>query len=115
MDTPAFPTLSPEFEATRATLHAYAQAVGAVPRSHGIAHPKWWHISLNVRPEGLVTDAVPLPDGGTLALRMALRSHEIVIRASDGSETRLDMTADVGMSSRMASPTAADAGNLAEI
>ncbi|MCJ7725199.1 MAG: DUF5996 family protein [Acidimicrobiia bacterium] len=88
-----FPALPGEYEPTRATLHAYAHAVGSVPRAHGIAHPRWWHISLKVRPEGLVTDAVPLPDGGALGLRMDLSAHEIVVRVSDGREDRLDMRA----------------------
>jgi len=93
MPTKPFPSLSADLEPTRATLHAYAHALGAVPRAHGIAHPKWWHISLKVRPEGLITDAVPLPDGGTLALRMDLRSHEVIVRGSEGGEDRLDMRA----------------------
>jgi len=86
-----FPALSADFEPTLATLHAYAQAVGSVPRAHGIAHPRWWHISLKVRPDGLVTDAVPLPSGGSLALRMNLHSHEIVAIRSNGEEDRIDM------------------------
>jgi len=91
MTTAAFPALPSRYEPTRETLHAYAHAVGSVPRAHGIAHPSWWHVSLKVRPEGLVTDAVPLPDGGALSLRMDLRSHEIIVRTSSGSEERFDM------------------------
>ena len=87
----SFPALPADFEPTRATLHAYAHAVGAIPRAHGIAHPKWWHVSLKVRPEGLVTDPVPLPDGGAVSLRMDLRHHVIVMRATGGSKTTLDM------------------------
>ena len=94
MDSIALPALPGDYEPTRATLHAYARAVGAIPRAHGIAHPKWWHISLKVRPEGLVTDPVPLPGGGALAVRMDLRSHEIVIRSSNGVETGIDMRSD---------------------
>ena len=68
MTAAVFPALPAEYEPTRETLHAYARAVGSVPRAHGIAHPLWWHISLKVRPEGLVTDAVPLPAGRTRTL-----------------------------------------------
>jgi hypothetical protein len=86
-----FPALPEDFEPTRATLHSYARAVGSIPRAHGIVHPKWWHISLKVRPEGLVTDPIPLPVGETLALRMDLNRHEIAIRSSSGAETTIDM------------------------
>lgn len=89
----AFPALSSRYEPTRATLHAYARAIESVPRTHGITHPSWWHVSLKVRPDGLATDAVPLPDGGALSLRMDLRSHEVIIRASEGQEDRFDMRA----------------------
>lgn len=87
------PALLPEYQPTRATLHAYAHAVGAIPRAHGIAHPRWWHISLKVRPEGLVTDPVPLPGGGTLGLKMDLRRHQVLVRSSRGAETIVDMQA----------------------
>ena len=86
------PDLSAEFEPTRATLHAYAHAVAALPRAHAVAHPNWWHASLKVRPEGLVTDPVPLPRGGTLGLAMDLRSHQVALRTSGGADHRFDLT-----------------------
>jgi hypothetical protein len=91
LSTPRLPALRPEFEATRATLHAYAAAVGAIPRAHGIPHPNWWHISLKVRPEGLVTDLVPLPDGGAIAIAMDVKHHEIVVRSSGGAVRTIDL------------------------
>ena len=89
----ALPSLTAEFEPTRATLHAYARAAGALPRAHGVPHPKWWHLSLKVRPEGLVGDPLPLPDGGALAVGMDLTRHEIVLRSSRGASAALDMQA----------------------
>jgi len=86
-----FPEFPSDWEPTRATLHAYAHAVGAVPRAACIAHPKWWHISLKVRPEGLTTDPAPLPDGRSLSLTMDLKSHDVVIRVSSGDEQRISM------------------------
>ncbi len=73
-----------DFEPTRQTLHLYSQAVGMIPRVHGIAHPKWWHISLKLRPDGLTTDNIPLPDGGVLALRLDLHQHRLIITSSSG-------------------------------
>jgi hypothetical protein len=87
------PPLLPEYEPTRATLHAYAKTLGAIARTHGIRHPKWWHVSLEVRPEGLVTDPVPLPDGGSLGITMDLKRHEIVLRASSGEDLSIDLEA----------------------
>ncbi len=83
--SPPFPALPDSWPATRETLHRYANAIGVVPRAHGIAHPQWWHISLKVRPDGLTTDNVPLPGGGVVALRLDLRRHQLVISSSDGS------------------------------
>jgi hypothetical protein len=87
----AFPALPADFEPTRATLHAYANSVAALPRVHAVAHPRWWHISLKVRPDGLVTEAMPLPAGGAVFVRMDLRSHEIVIESSSGERRSFPM------------------------
>ncbi len=89
--TQPLPILPENWEPTRETLHVYAQGVGAIPRAHGIAHPQWWHISLNVRPDGLTTDAVPLPDGGALLLRMDLRNDEVVLETSHGARRTFSM------------------------
>ena len=58
------------FEATKKTLHGYSKVVGTIPRSHALPHPKWWHISLSVVPDGLVTQNMPLPEGGIFHLKM---------------------------------------------
>ncbi len=87
------PELPDTWETTRATLHAYAGAVGAIPRAFGIAHPKWWHVSLAVRPSGLVTEPVPLPGGGSVELRMDLINHRVVLESSDGFLTEIPMNA----------------------
>ena len=75
-----FPSLA-GFEPTRQTLQLYSRVVAAVPRAHGEFHPKWWHVSLKVQPDGLVTDPVALPDGGAIRLKMDLVAHEIVLTA----------------------------------
>ena len=85
-----FPPLD-DFAGTRKTLHNYGQAAGVIPRAHGIAHPKWWHISLKVRPSGLTTDNVPLPGGGVLALRLDLQQHAVALVASDGRRCSFSM------------------------
>jgi hypothetical protein len=86
------PALPENFEPTRATLHAYANAVGAIARAHAVAHPRWWHVSLKITPGGLVSDNMSLPEGGLMNMRMDLTAHEIVVGASDGSGARIPMT-----------------------
>lgn len=73
-----FPSLE-GFEPTRQTLQLYSRVVTAVPRTHGEFHPKWWHVSLNVQPDGLITDNVALPDGCLLRLKMDLVEHDIIL------------------------------------
>jgi hypothetical protein len=73
-----FPSLA-GFEPTRQTLQLYSRVVSAVPRAHGEFHPKWWHVSLKVQPDGLLTDPIALPDGGALRLKMDLVAHQIVL------------------------------------
>lgn len=76
-----FPSLA-GFEPTRQTLQLYSRVVAAVPRTYGKFHPRWWHVSLKVQPDGLITDPVALPDGGGLRLKMDLAAHQIVLMAS---------------------------------
>lgn len=87
--TDSLPSLPDNFETTRATLHAYAHAMGAIVRTHAEPHEKWWHVSLKVTPHGLETDTMTLPDGGTFNLRMDLQTHEVVVAGA--TETRIAM------------------------
>ena len=75
---PIFPALT-NWEATRQSLQWYSRSVGVVPRAHAEFHEKWWHISLKVLENGLATDSISLPGGGTLVLRMDLAHHNVVL------------------------------------
>ena len=90
-----FPALSSDGEPTRATLHAYANAVAALPRAHATPHPSWWHISLRVRPDGFVTEAMSLPTGGSAFVRMDPRRHLITLETSTGESRAFPMDADL--------------------
>jgi hypothetical protein len=85
-----FPSLE-GFEATRKTLHNYAQAIGVIPRTHAAPHPKWWHISLRVVPNGLQTTPMALPDGGQLWLELDLRHHALKVQTSAGGTQAVSM------------------------
>ncbi len=87
----SFPPLA-GWEPTRQTLHFYSNIIGVVPRAHAQFHPKWQHISLKVQPDGLTTDSIPLPDGGTFSLKIDLRRHDIVLAASRVAGWRWSMT-----------------------
>ena len=94
MSAPTFlPELPAGWEETRSTLHAYALSVGAIPRAYADAHPKWWHVSLDLVETGLETDPVPLADKESLKLRMDLTSHEIVVTTTGGDKHTVSMTA----------------------
>lgn len=87
------PEFAPDWEATRATLHAYAHGVGAIARAYAETHPKWWHVSLTLADDALVSDAVPLPGGGTLQVHMDFAAHEVVVDTSGGDRHSVSMAA----------------------
>jgi hypothetical protein len=86
-----FPSLS-GWDATRDTLHRYSQVVGVVPRAYAEFHPRWWHISLKVEPDGMVTDRMALPKGGSFWLKMDLRQHNVLLATSHGEAREFSMT-----------------------
>lgn len=86
-----FPTLN-DWQATRKTLHLYSHAVSVVPRAHAEFHPKWWHISLKVQPDGLVTEKMDLPNGGQFWFKMDLRQHQVHLITNQGITKKFSLT-----------------------
>jgi hypothetical protein len=86
-----FPSLG-DWGATRETMHMYCRAIGVVPRAHAEFHPKWWHISLKVQPDGLLTGKMARPGGGAFWLMMNLRQHKVVLYTDQGPVGEFDMT-----------------------
>ncbi|MBT8197407.1 MAG: hypothetical protein KJO84_02780 [Acidimicrobiia bacterium] len=89
----AFPHLSADWEPTRATLHAYAQAIGSIPRAFLDPHPKWWHVSLKVGDRGLVTDPIPVPDGSQATIWLDVAGGEIRVEQQDAVAGRIALNA----------------------
>ena len=89
---PAFPSLT-SFAATRKTLQLYARSVAAIPRAYAEPHPQWWHISLAVQPDGLVTDSILLPDGDRIYLKLSLKEHNVALFKQDEALRTWEMTA----------------------
>ncbi len=85
------PPLPTDLAPTRGTLHVYAHAVDALPRALAPAHPKWWHVSLKVRPSGLVTDPMAIAGGGTFWLRMDMHHHQVALETSHGDAATWSM------------------------
>jgi hypothetical protein len=79
------------WEPTRDTLKWYSRSVGVIPRAHAESHPKWWHISLKVVSDGMVTDRMPLPTGGLFWLKMDLVKHEVQITTEKGLVKAISM------------------------
>lgn len=92
---PALPPMPDDWEDTRATLHAYSHAVAALPRALAPPDDKYWHVAMTVEPDGLTGEAIPLPDGGTAALRMDLDTHQVVFETSSGQEWTWPMDAGI--------------------
>jgi hypothetical protein len=80
---PPFTAFPPEWEATRSTLHAYARAVGVIPRALATPHHRFWHLGLTVDDRGATTAPMALPNGDPLAVRVDLVRHRIVVTAGD--------------------------------
>jgi hypothetical protein len=79
-----FPPLAGE-DPTVKTLHWYAKGIGVVTRAHIEQHPKWWHLGLEVESDGLVTRAIPMPNGdGSLSIKLDLIQHNVLLAPSDG-------------------------------
>ena len=87
-----FPSLE-GFEPTRQTLQLYSRVISAVPRAFGEFHHKWWHVSLRVQSDGLLTDKVSLPDGRELCLKMDLVDHSIIMLVDDHVKETFSMLA----------------------
>ena len=82
-----------DWQSTRSTLHLYSRILSAVANVHAEPHPKWWHVSLKVQSDGLVTEKMALPQEGACWLEMNFRRHQIVLATDEGSPRVFDMAA----------------------
>jgi len=84
--------LPPDWEPTRLALHRFSRVISAVPRAYAVADPRWWHLSLEVRPEGLTTRPVPLPGGGDLRVVLDVIQAEVRVESSPGGTVAISLS-----------------------
>ena len=85
------PPMPPDFAPARRVLHHAARAAGALARRHARAHPRWWHVSLRPRPDGLVGAPLPLEGGHRAYVRLDLRHGVGVLETSRGELTTVSL------------------------
>ena len=87
----SFPSLD-GFGPTRATLHAYALAINSIARVHAQPRPHWWHTSLKITEDGLVSDPLLLPSGESAVFTINFRDHEIALEDGSGHASTFPMS-----------------------
>ena len=86
VDTPArLPALPlEEWEATKDTLHLWAQIVGKVRMASAAPRNHWWHVPLYVDVRGLTTRRMHSPHGVTFQIDFDFVDHRLVVRTNRG-------------------------------
>jgi hypothetical protein len=84
--TPALPELPlTEWEATKTTLHLWAQIVGKIRMASTAPRNHWWHVTLYVDVRGLTTRRMHSRDGATFEIDFDFVDHRLVVRTSRGT------------------------------
>lgn len=83
-----------QWQPTRDMLHLYSAVISRVRRDLSDPLPRWGHISLFPRPDGLTTGAMRIPGGGgaTLEIRLDLVNHLTILETSSGELRYIPLT-----------------------
>ena len=73
------------WEATKDTLHLWAQIVGKVRMASSPPRNHWWHATLFVDVRGLTTGPIPTPTGVTFRIDFDFVDHRLVVGTSGGA------------------------------
>jgi hypothetical protein len=76
------------WEATRATLHMWAQIVGKIRLAFAPPVNHWWHVPLYVSARGLTTSPIPYK-AQTFEIVFDFIAHALLIEKSDGATRTL--------------------------
>jgi Family of unknown function (DUF5996) len=74
-----------DWEATKVTLHLWAQIVGKVRMACAAPRNHWWHVTLYVDVRGLTTRRLHAADGVTFEIRLDFIDHRLVVETSRGT------------------------------
>jgi Family of unknown function (DUF5996) len=87
VDTPSrLPALPLEaWEATKDTVHLWAQIVGKVRMASSAPRNHWWHVPLYVDVRGLTTRRLHSPQGVTFQIDFDFVDHRLVVRTNQGA------------------------------
>jgi Family of unknown function (DUF5996) len=84
---PLPPLPYPEWEATKDTLHLWAQIVGKVKLVASPPKNHWWHVPLYVDVHGLTTRLLHGPDGRGFAIRFDFVGHRLAVETATAEES----------------------------
>jgi len=74
-----------DWEATKNTLHLWAQIVGKVRMASTAPRNHWWHVPLYVDVRGLTTRRMHAADGVVFQIRFDFVDHRLVVETNAGS------------------------------
>jgi hypothetical protein len=74
-----------DWEATKTTLHLWAQIVGKVRMASTAPRNHWWHVTLYVDVRGLTTRRMHSRDGATFEIDFDFVDHRLVVKTSGGA------------------------------
>jgi hypothetical protein len=80
-----------EWQDTLATLHMWTQVVGKIRLRLTPLVNHWWNVPLYISARGFTTSAMPYRDERILEIEFDFIDHQLVIKCSDGSLTKLPL------------------------
>src|SRR4249920_1615326 len=84
--SPRLPALPlEEWEATKDTLHLWAQIVGKVRLASTAPRNHWWHVPLYLDVRGLTTRRMHSKDGVTFQIDFDFVAHRLVVSTNTGA------------------------------
>ncbi len=92
-----FPELG-DWTATRDALHGYSTVLGSIRRALSPPHPRWWQISLRVRPAGLTSGPLAAATAGPGSFELLLDLEASRLRFEANGQLRHELPLDRGAS-----------------
>ena len=80
-----------DWEATKRTLHLWAQIVGKIRLASTAPRNHWWNVTLYVDVRGLTTRRMHAPDGDTFQIRFDFVDHRLVVETNAGAVESFDL------------------------